>query len=268
MLLPYEPLRQAAIRAGVWNGIVTVIIVLAYIGLGVLVTKVLRKRYITEKDLIPSSFLLYQFSYYSLIFFSITFFDHSTRLIDRILAPGVIILILMAATLLKQIYEWGERSNQKYWAASSRIFILVLAGAALTVSFIGQTEAVAKYDQEGQGYASWRWHDSEILKMVKDMPTDVAIYTNTPPAVYLVTGRASRVMPAEVDPVNGNTRQNFPDEMVQMRADILAGKAVLALFNTSDIESSQDQMSLSGTLSTLPILKKTGDATLFGVSLR
>jgi hypothetical protein len=52
-----------------------------------------------------------------------------------------------------------------------------------------------------------------------------------------------------------------------MVAQINNGEAVLALFNTNDIEKSSDAGSIESVITRLNSLKKTGDAELFGVSL-
>ena len=263
MLVPFEPVREPLVRLGIWNILVIAMLISLGIGLVLLMYRLLRKRSDQPKELASALVLLYLFSYFGLILASISLFDHSTRLIDRILAPGVICLLFLLTWLVKLAWEKAERAPNTW----PRIILLIGMASALLVSAAGQVSSVQNYSQVGQGYASWKWHDSEILASVKALPTDIIIYTNTPPAVYLVTGRASRVMPSQVDPVNGKPRSSYDTELKAMAADIMAGRAVLALFNTTDIEASTDEGDLEHLLSQLPVLKKTGDATLFGVSL-
>jgi hypothetical protein len=89
---------------------------------------------------------------------------------------------------------------------------------------------------DGLGYASWRWRQAEVLTIIRDLPPDVAIYSNSPPAIYHVTGRASRVIPTPVNPTSRQPRENYERSLAEMREELLAGRAVLALFNVSDIE--------------------------------
>ncbi len=99
---------------------------------------------------------------------------------------------------------------------------------------------------------------------LKKLPSNVAIYTNTPPAVYLVTGRASRVLPTPVDPVDDRPRGEYEQDVAQMRADLLTGKAVLALFDTSDIEDALGAENVAQFTDGLTILEKVQGDTLYG----
>jgi hypothetical protein len=92
----------------------------------------------------------------------------------------------------------------------------------------------------------------------------VAIYTNTPPAVYLVTGRASRVLPTPLDPVDNRPRGDYEQNVAQMRADLLSGKAVLALFDTSGIEDAFGAADVAQLTQGLTILEKAQGDILYG----
>jgi hypothetical protein len=93
---------------------------------------------------------------------------------------------------------------------------------------------------------------------------DKIIYTNSPPAVYAVLGRPSRTIPTPTDPVDQQPRSSYQRNLAQMRGDILAGRAVLALFNTSDIEDADSMGDIRALTAELNVIEKTGDAVLYG----
>ena len=102
-----------------------------------------------------------------------------------------------------------------------------------------------------------------VLAIIKDLPPDVAIYSNSPPAVYLVTGRASRVIPTTINPVSGLPRTGYEQSLAEMREELLAGRAVLALFDTSDLEDAfGEEIALQ--FDGLTLLEKSQGNVLYG----
>jgi uncharacterized membrane protein YiaA len=211
-----------------------------------------------------TTLLVFFFSYLGSIFFSISFFDNSTKFQDRILAPAVIVFFLFSGLLFQKTVALFEKTKL---ANLSRGVVAVSMIGSILLSFAGEAEAMKIFLTEGQGYASWKYHDSVILAAIRDLPQDISIYTNSPPAVYLVTERSSQVMPTKIDPVSNTTRPDYEHDIENMVAQINNGEAVLALFNTNDIEKSSDAGSIESVITRLNSLKKTGDAELFGVSL-
>jgi hypothetical protein len=63
----------------------------------------------------------------------------------------------------------------------------------------------------GQGYASFRWFDSEAMEFLRNLPEGTRIYSNQVGPVYLYTGRAGYVLPDLVDAVTGLPRGNYEE---------------------------------------------------------
>jgi hypothetical protein len=150
------------------------------------------------------------------------FFDASTKFKLRILAPVyVALLILLVAA--------GA------WVWSRRPEIVMLVGIAIVgVSAYGQYDTVSTLAKGGQGYASFKWYDSDAMSYLRGLPADIHIYTNEPGAVYLYTGRGAYVLPDRVDPVTAEIRPGFNRGLVELQADVNSGHAVLALFSGGD----------------------------------
>lgn len=255
IFLPIDLIRQPIYKNGLWDLLLlgTLGVLLFYTARFVIINA---RSQATEPNKKVTTLFLALFSYIAAVLFSISFFDHSTRLIDRILAPAVLFFVLIVAYLLANFRtKTGKR------------LISVAMLITLAISLYGANEAMKEFSTEGQGYASWKWHDSTVLSKIRDLPADVAIYTNAPPAVYLVTGRASRVLPTRTDPVSDLVRPGYSRDMDEMMLNITEGKAVLALFNTNELDTSDEAESLKTMISQLVPLEKTGDAALYGVSL-
>lgn len=199
---------------------------------------------------------LYVFGYLGAVLFSMSFFDASTKFQHRILSPLYISWMILLVYGLHKLH------------GKTRVFSYLGFGlAAISLAFTTyqlQSTLPELHDSAGLGYGSWKWRQSIIMARLKDLPPGVAIYTNSPPAVYHVTGRASRVLPSPVNPVSGQMRGSYEQDLAQLRADLLAGRAVLALFNTTDIEDALGVENLEDFSSGLTVLEKAQGDILYG----
>ena len=191
---------------------------------------------------------LFVFGYLASILAAMCFFDASTKFKLRILAPTYVSLLILVVAL-------GS------WAWSRRRYLVVGFGLAiLAFSACGQAAALAELVKGGQGYASFRWYDSQAMVFLRVLPAEVMIYTNEPGAVYLYTGRATYVLPDRVDPVTAAERPGFERGVEELQLAVRSGKAVLALFSGGDAPT-QDAAALS---ERLPLVHKSGGAEIYG----
>jgi hypothetical protein len=121
-------------------------------------------------------------------------------------------------------------------------------------------DAVRELLRGGQGYASFRWYDSQAMDFLGQLPEGVMIYTNEPGAVYLYADTPAYVLPDRVDPVTAAERPGFERGVEEMQADVRSGKAVLALFSGGDT-TPEDAADLSHGLQ---VIHKSGGAEIFG----
>jgi 4-amino-4-deoxy-L-arabinose transferase-like glycosyltransferase len=199
---------------------------------------------------------LYVFGYLGAVLFSMSFFDASTKFQHRILSPLYISWMILLVYGLHKLH--GKTRFFSYFGFGLAAISLVFTTYQLQVTL------PELHDSAGLGYGSWKWRQSIIMARLKDLPAGVAIYTNSPPAVYHVTGRASRVLPSPVNPVSGQVRGSYQQDLAQLRADLLAGRAVLALFNTTDIEDALGVENLEDFSSGLTVLEKAQGDILYG----
>jgi Dolichyl-phosphate-mannose-protein mannosyltransferase len=239
-LVPVEVWRRALIK--VPNFFVVVLSLLALILLAWVVYKGFRKflQPATERpELLSFTNGLYVFAYLSSIVSTMLLFDASTKFKLRILSPVYVSLLVLL--VLVGCWLWEKRS------VFARALTVVFATLILSLSIYDTTGLVTKLHKGGQGYASFQWYDSQAMDFLRGLPKNISIYTNQPGPVYLYAGRPSYVLPDLFDPVTRLPREGYDQGVKSLQADVLSGKAVLALFKfgaeSEDIQSIYIQLS-------------------------
>jgi 4-amino-4-deoxy-L-arabinose transferase-like glycosyltransferase len=172
---------------------------------------------------------LYIFGYLASILSSMTFFDASTKFQLRIVAPMYVSLLVLLVYF--GFWLWRRNSLSRFVFYASRITFYAIAIYAYASSTLYFAETLTQLRKGGQGYASFQWFDSEAMKYLNELPDDVRIYSNETAPVYLYTDRPGYVLPDLVDPVTGLPRGRFEEGVAALQAEVLAGRAVLALFD-------------------------------------
>lgn len=180
---------------------------------------------VESRPIIAFTTALYMFAYTASTLASMTLFDAATKFEVRIIAPVFVCLLI----LLIYFGVWLKGKN--------RSVVVVLTIILLGFSFYKQATVFAHWSKGGIGYASFQWYDSQAMAFLRTLPDDVAVYTNEPAAVYLYTGRGGYVLPDRYDSATAQARTGFEQGVARMQADINAGKAVLALFQSGGTSS-------------------------------
>lgn len=188
---------------------------------------------------------LYIFAYLASILASMFMFDAATKFRLRILAPVFVSLLI----LLIYFGVWLRSKN--------RPFIVVMTFVFLGFSLYKQADTINFLSKGGLGYASFQWYDSQVMAYLRELPDDLSIYTNEPAAVYLYTGRGARVLPDHVDSATLIPREDFENDLIQMKQDILDGHAVLVIFDGGEVTAEQAALFSEGLYLAH---KSTGDA--------
>jgi hypothetical protein len=276
--MPIEDLRRALMRTGAIEWILAAMGLALLVWLALTTYRLLTNYQSTNISItnlptttLPFTTALYIFAYLGAVLFSMSFFDASTKFQPRILAPMYVSLMILFVAGLRALttkYTKNTKENLKNLVSFVPLvvkgFVFSLVILSLGLSTFDFRLSTAALRESGQGYASWQWHDSLIMADLKKLPPETAIYTNTPPAVYLVTGRASRVLPTSIDPVDNRPRGDYEQNVAQMRADLLAGRAVLALFDTSNLEDALGTENIAEFTAGLTILDKAQGDILYG----
>jgi 4-amino-4-deoxy-L-arabinose transferase-like glycosyltransferase len=221
--MPFEDWRRAMMRTSdlfpaiIISIVIILLVWVAYKGL----RKFFKPSTETPEELSFVS-VLYFFAYLSSIVVTMTWFDAATKFQLRIIAPLLITLLIM----LVYFGHWLWRRQAIPW----RGITIVLALCIFALSIHGMTSTFAQLSRGGVGYASFRWFDSEAMEFLRGLPEGTRIYTNQVGPVYLYTGRPGYVLPDFIDAVTGLPRGRYEEGVAELRADVLSGGAVLALF--------------------------------------
>jgi hypothetical protein len=222
-LIPVETWRRALIR--IPNFFLILIAIIALILLTWVVYKGLKK-FLTpateQPEILSFTNGLYIFGYLASIFSTMLFFDAATKFKLRILSPAYVALLILL--VLFGHWAWQKRNTLL------RGLVILSAIIILALSAYDTSSFVTKLHKGGQGYASFKWYDSEAMDFLSQLPKGTRIYTNQPGPVYLYTGRPSYVLPDLVDAVTGLPREGYNKGVQALHEDVLSGNAVLALF--------------------------------------
>ncbi|HIE25196.1 MAG TPA: hypothetical protein EYP74_04270 [Anaerolineales bacterium] len=192
----------------------------------------------TRPKILPFVTVLYIFSYLGSLLVSLSFFDAATPLNDRILSPVYVSILIMLIYLMHKLYEEGK--------ILPRILAISLTLFLLTTSFIANNRTVAELQESALGFASWRWRESTVMEAIRDLPDDVEIYTNQPPAVYFWTNRPAYL-------IWGSEQSDT----------VRSGDAVLAIFYPPHRDTPKFQAWLAEITEGLEPIQKSGLGNLY-----
>ena len=167
-------------------------------------------------------FVVYILSYSAFIWATISFFDASVNIEERILFPVFLVLILLVFTAAKLILQW------KKWFL--QIALMGLYGFFVIAFSQDLIRFVPKFQSEGYGWAWEGWRASPAMRIIRDLPSEIMIYSNQPEAVSLWAGRGAFALLDPIDPSTNLLREDYSDTMERIRSQVLEGESVLVFF--------------------------------------
>ncbi len=170
--------------------------------------------------LIPFTHALYILGYFSSLIVTMTFFDPATKFQLRIVAP--IFVSLLFLVVIACCY-FAKRSSV------TGALMVTLVGILFLFNFsVAQKQNVEYLGRGGQLYASYKWYDSKILALVRNLPAETVIYTNQLEAVYFYTQRVCYLMPGE-------------DKAQKIRQNVIDDNAVMVLFFSNGMDAEEEK---------------------------
>jgi hypothetical protein len=151
--------------------------------------------------------------------------DAWTPLSRRIMTPLFILVLLLAL---------GSFPRSKWFPLNPAVTRALLAGLlALFCAFylVRGSRWIRLARAEGISYSSETWQRSKLMKMVMELPPDTPVYTNAVEAVYYLTGRISRRVPATINRFSKVENASYPHEMASMGRALREDEGVLVFLH-------------------------------------
>ncbi|MDF1499251.1 MAG: hypothetical protein P1P76_02135 [Anaerolineales bacterium] len=161
--------------------------------------------------------------YLGLVLLTVLFLDRLTPLNDRIMVPFYLFLLPLLTTSVIILCKGLAR--------------LRLPVTVLTVGFIllhgyRGIQTIEDLRERGLGLSTPGWHTSEAIAYLRSLP-QVPIYTNDIPAVYFHADRMAHFIPVRVNPAEGSLREDYQNELEEMRERLSGENGILILFGES-----------------------------------
>ena len=217
-------------------------------------------RFITAKKgadpaivMISLQALVYFFS----VIFVVICIDGSTLFDNRIFLP---LYVCLSALI---IYSASRLFTKKLPLKITGIFI-ILFFSALQVE--DESDLWKIYHQDGQGFASQSWQESETRNAASALPQKAEIFCNRQTFLWLMNDQPSYILPPMFNAANQEERESFEAEKEWMQQDILDHKAYAVIFNYQEMmDDTGDREWLELLLQDLPIYGEYSDGIIFGI---
>jgi hypothetical protein len=152
---------------------------------------------------------------------AMNFFDATTVLDDRMLLPVFWILLLFILVGMDHLWKAKKSRNQSLWAGA----LVVVMGVVI----YGSINTVGELKQDGQGFIDRYRRESQTMQYIRE--NDIGLfYTNTPPPVYILTGKAGYTVPTPYDSLTLQTRESYQADLATMKEKIIAQDGFLIFF--------------------------------------
>ena len=172
------------------------------------------------------------------LLFSISFFDANTPLDDRILSPIFIPLTIVFLYFLDKLYIF-KRNN----LVLKNALIIIALSISIFYVYSGLSWGVSN-SNNGLGFSSKAWQDSELILQIKNLPPGSPIISNSPHAVYILTGNSAQALPKERFETTQEENQNYLSDMKNIGSKIQNQHAFVIYFNLSgrDSQGQEDEI--------------------------
>jgi hypothetical protein len=169
--------------------------------------------------------LVFIVSYLGFLIFTASFVDADTVPDARALAPVHVAAIVLFCGLAWKAFEFfRERKAIRTTFVALAIVFVVSYSTRGAIWFI-QTR------QDGQGYTSRAWKESETIARIRNLPNSIPIYSNGYDAIYYLTNRPAIYLPEKVKHGTGRDNENYEAEVQSMGRVLKEGSGVLVYFN-------------------------------------
>jgi hypothetical protein len=172
--------------------------------------------------------LLYILSYVVVLLLTSTFLQADLFLDSlRILLPIHVFTIILVVNLGYRLYESLEPGVQKVAANALCVVISVCF-------LVWMNQWAHSTREDGQGYASSTYTNSEMLRTISGLPKDARIYSNLPWPIGIYTDRIWEQLPAKIDTATFGEDKEYRTLMEDLARTMRERDVYLAYFKEGD----------------------------------
>ena len=200
--------------------------------------------------------LIFFFTYISFLVISISFFDAHTPLDSRILAPAFLALIIAIVVLIWYLFQSPEQRFIK-WGLFSLAILSIALNSRNAVS------QIIDIHNNGIGYSSKSWRNSETIHYLKSASLNGNIYTNGADVFRFWTGMEAMIFPKKIEETTLIPNDDYSEQLQRLCDAVMEGKATIIFF-TGISRSYFPKLSEFKSKCDLPILMELNDGFIFG----
>ena len=167
---------------------------------------------------------IFIFVYISFILFSISFLDFIIPLDGRILSPVYIFAFLGLLILANRFIS---RKNFRF--VGYVIFILLLANSFIQMK---TQKRYLAFIENGIGYASKAWVESDVLGWLREKPKNSVVYSNAPEPIEIYTDKESYMIPRHTHTGTIVKNEDIFRELNDMAEDLVKNEGYIIYFNS------------------------------------
>ena len=258
-LLPNEVVSVEQ-NSGVWAAVFGLVIA-AVVFAVVLISRATRRWKIDQLsprlgDMLVVVFGAQGLLYVLVLVFTLTFLDASPIFEHRILSPFYVSVLVLLVFFVGRLWT---HSGLPYKLVS----IILSIGLLLSFGVDGWNMA-AGLSENGKGFASYQWKESEIVRVARQIPTDVTLFSNRPTALYILADRSAYAMLSPFNTALAEERPHYHEDVDRIHQMVLDQEAMLIVFDYHMLVSNPEEKWVLKWTDGLPIYSNLGNDVIFG----
>lgn len=186
-----------------------------------------------------------------------SFANPAVDLGPRVALPVYIFGLILVFSLVGQERTVGSR-RILFWCVILSSFVLFATNVRPAAYW------VLYRHREGLGFTSREWRESETVRIVKALPSQMAIYSNAADACYLFTKREALRLPAKYDPTGARINADFAPQMAKVSDELNNNHAVVIVFDRITWRSYLPDRSELEEVHKLPVAMRLADGVVYG----
>lgn len=168
--------------------------------------------------------------YLLLLYISMSFFDASTPFNGRILSPIYALFVILSILV---VWNGVEMINLKVVKIGALMMGLMILGFNMQFS----VELLPMTRLKGLGFTGQSWQSSETIEVIKQLDSQVLIYTNEQMPVFFLTGRFTLDVPEKLQQLDNRVISHYSLSIEEMHQYIKQERGILVIFLTIRLHS-------------------------------